>query len=154
MMDKLPKIFRSAVDGKYRKWGGSTTFMGSGMITTGDIADIEAVVVLDEVLGLARPQYNLQALCRTIRMDKLVMNVDIATSLAGQRKVPELIEMDISKEAYTDMDFDLWKNGVHVVVSDEAGMKAAHDVLGMNISDAARDLANEEPGHLRLPRRL
>lgn len=140
-MDKLPKIYRSAVDGKYRHWGGSTTFMGSGMITTSDIADIEAVVVLDEVLGLARPQYNLQAMCRTIRMDKLVMNIDIATSLAGQRKVPELVEMDISKEAYTDMDFDLWKNGVHVVVSDEAGMKAAHDLLGMNISDAARDLA-------------
>jgi hypothetical protein len=77
-------------------------------------------------------------------MDKLTARIDVATKLAGQEKVPPLIEAEISKESYTPVNFDLWKNVVHVVVADEAQMKAAHDILGLHTSDAARDLARME----------
>jgi len=144
-MDSMPKVFRSAVDGQYYRYTGqpetSREFRAAGAILPTDIADIEAVTILDEVLGLARPQYKLEPICRPVKMDKLTARVDIATSLAGQRKVPPMVEAEISAEAYTKMDFDLPKNVVHVVVADETGMKAAHDILGMNIADAARDIA-------------
>ena len=42
------------------------------------------------------------------------------------------------------VDFDLWKNVVHVVISDEARMKAAHDILRLHVEDAARELARME----------
>ena len=71
------------MDGKYYHWDGGRTFE-AGLVTSGDINAIEAVVILDEVLGLARPQYTLRDICRPVRMDKLVCNVDIATKLAGQ----------------------------------------------------------------------
>ena len=114
------------------------------MITPGDIADIEAVVILDEVLGLARPQYTLRGLCRPVRMDSLTARVDVATALAGKEKVPPLVEAEIVAEAYSAVDFALWKNVVHVAISDEARKKAAHDILGLHASDAARDLARME----------
>jgi len=138
-----PRIYHSAVNGGYFKQPRSTVFEAQ-MITPGDIADIEAVTILDEVLGLARPQYKLRPVCRPIRMDSLTARIDVATALAGQEKVPALVEAEISAEAYTPVDFALWKNVVHVALSDEARKKAAHDILGLHVSDAARDLARME----------
>jgi len=77
-------------------------------------------------------------------MPKLTANVDVATSLAGVEKVPPLVEAEIVSEAYTRVSFDLWKNVVHVAISDEARMKAAHDILALHTADAARDLARME----------
>lgn len=77
-------------------------------------------------------------------MDSLTANGDIATKLTGQEKVPPLVEAEISAEAYTRVRFDLWKNVVHVALSDEAVKKAAHDILGLNVSDAAKELARME----------
>ena len=138
-----PRVYHSAVNGGYYKQPRSTVFEAQ-MITPGDIADIEAVTILDEVLGLARPQYKFRPVCRPIRMDSLTARIDVATALAGQEKVPALVEAEITAEAYTKVDFDLWKNVVHVALSDEARKKAAHDILGLHVSDAARDLARME----------
>jgi len=77
-------------------------------------------VILDEVLGAARPLYKLRAICRPVRMDSLTARVDIATGLTGQEKVPPMVEAEIASESYSPVSFDLWKNVVHVVVSDEA----------------------------------
>jgi len=138
-----PRVYRSASDGKYYKQADSRVFEAQ-MIAPSDISAIEAVTILDEVLGLARPQYVLRNVCRPVRMDSLTARVDIATALAGKEKVPPLVEAEIVAEAYTDVDFDLWKNVVHIAISDEAIKKAAHDILGLHVSDAARDLARME----------
>ena len=138
-----PRVWRSAETGRYYKQAEPQVFEAQ-MITPGDISSIEAVTILDEVLGLARPDYILRQICRKVRMDHLTARVDIATSLTGQEKVPPLVEAEISAEAYSAVDFDLWKNVVHVVLSDEARKKAAHDILGLHVSDAARDLARME----------
>ena len=55
------------------------------MIQPGDISAIEAVTILDEVLGLARPDYILRQICRKIRMDHLTARIDIAGSQGGRR---------------------------------------------------------------------
>jgi hypothetical protein len=142
------RVYQSAVDRKFYKASGnpdlSRKFEAAGIVMPSDIADIKAVTILNEVLGLARPQYNLRGVCRPIPMDNLTMRVDIATSLAGQEKVKPLEEAAISKEAYTAVNFDLWKNVVHVALADETQMKAAHPLLQMHVSDAARDLARME----------
>jgi hypothetical protein len=72
------------------------------------------------------------------------MRVDVATKLAGQEKVPAAVEAELSAEAYSVVNFDLWKNVVHIVITDEAVKKAAHSLLTMHIEDAARDLARME----------
>jgi len=138
-----PRIYRSASDGKYYKQADSRVFEAQ-MIAPSDISAIEAVTILDEVLGLAVPQYVLRNVCRPVRMDSLTARVDIATALAGKEKVPPLVEAELSAEAYSKVDFDLWKNVVHVAISDEARKKAAHDILGLHVSDAARDLVRME----------
>jgi len=138
-----PRVWRSARNGRYYRQPAPRVFEAQ-LITPEDISSIEAVTILDEVLGLARPKYKLRQLCRLVRMDALTARVDIATALAGQEKVPPLVEAEISAEAYSKVDFDLWKNVVHVALSDEALKKAAHDILALHVADAARDLARME----------
>ncbi len=77
-------------------------------------------------------------------MAKLTARVDVATALTGVEKVPPLAEAEIRAEAYTSVNFDLWKNVVHVVVSDEAAMKAAHDIMALQTTDAAKEIARME----------
>jgi len=79
-----------------------------------------------------------------IRMAKLTARIDVATAYTGSEKVPPLVEAAINAQAYSKVDFDLWKNVVHVVISDEAVMKAAHDIMALNVNDAAKELARME----------
>lgn len=139
----MSRVWRSALTGQYWKQPSPSTYEAQA-ITPQDIADIEAVTILDEVLGLASPKYKLRDICRPIRMDSLTARIDIATNLTGQEKVPPMVEAELAAESYTAVNFDLWKNVVHVVISDEAIKKAAHDVLSLNVEDAARDLARME----------
>ena len=137
------RVYWDPSAGRYYKAGRLGSFEAQ-IITPEDIEAIEAVTVLDEVLGLARPQYRLRQICRIIRMNKLTARIDVATALAGVEKVPPLVEAEVSAEAYSKVDFDLWKNVVHVVLADEATMKAAYDVMNLHVRDAARDLARME----------
>jgi len=82
-------------------------------------------------------------------MPKLVASIDIATALTGVEKVPPMVEAEISAEAYSRTNFDLWKNVAHVVVSDEAQKKAAHDIMGTQITDAAKELARMENSQIK-----
>lgn len=128
---------------EYHKQRALHTYQAAA-IMPGDITDIEAATILDEVLGLAQPKYKLRGICRPVRMDGLTARIDIATGLTGQEKVPAMVEAEISSESYSAVEFDLWKNVVHVVISDEAVKKAAHDILRLHVEDAARDLARME----------
>ncbi len=142
-MTEQPRVWRSAASGLYYRQPRLGVYEAQ-LIEPGDVSSIEATAVLDEVLGLAAPQYTLRGVCRPVRMDGLTARVDVATKLAGREKVPSMVEAELSAEAYTAVEFDLWKNVVHVAVSDEAQKRAAHDVLGLHASDAARDLARME----------
>lgn len=149
-MTQTSRIFKSAFDqpgdGKFHKLpaglGEVKDFRYEAMVTMNDIADIDSVTVLDEVLGLARPQYVLAGnACRIIPSDTLEFSVDVATKLAAQEKVPDLVEPDLKKLGWTRVPFDLWKNQVHVAVGDKAARRASHNVLQLSIEDAAGAIA-------------
>jgi hypothetical protein len=123
--------------------------MPAGFIDVGDIVDIEAKVIVGEVLGLAYNEYKLRTLCRIIKLPDLIGDIPIATKLTGQRHVPPLEEAALTKQAYVLTHFDLeqyGKNVVHIAISYEAGKKKnlVGDVLGMHTKDAAKSLAKME----------
>jgi len=138
-----PRVWRSSVNGRYYRQPGPQVFEAQ-IIQPDDVSSIEAVTILEEVLGLAAPQYVLRNLCRLVRMDALAARVDVATKLTGEEKVPPLVEAEVTTQAYSKVEFDLWKNVVHIVISDEARKKAVHNLLSLHVSDAARDLARME----------
>ena len=151
-MMKMPKVYYSALKKDFFKYAGTPEkngrFAASGIITPTDIEDVEAVVVLEQVLGLSRPLYNLRQMCKVIPMDKLVAKIDTYGKLTAQEKVLPLVEAEISDRDRERTAFDLWKNVTHVVCSDEAGMKSSHDELQMSTEDAAKALTNSENGQI------
>lgn len=147
-LNEYPRIVRSSVDGKYRKFVGlaepQMKYATAGIVTPHDIKDVEAVAVLDEVLGLARPQYSLRRMCRVEPNDKLILYYDVYDTLAAQEKVPPLVEAEIADLGRERKEARLWKNVVHVAASDEAQMMSIHNEMPMQISDAAKALAYSE----------
>lgn len=109
-----------------------------------DLTDIQAQVVIRELLGLARVQYRMRGLCKVVSMPHLVADIRTATDYTGSEKVPELHEADIKSQSYSKASFDLWKNVVHLAISWEAKLKSDLDVMSLQIGSAAKELARME----------
>lgn len=132
-MANEPCVARNPVDRKYyatRFPEGS--FREAQLVTPEDISEIEAVVVLDEVLGFAAPEQRLRPLCTVIRMPELTMRVDVGTLRTGSPKVPPMVEAELKADAYVPVPFELWKNVDHIAFSDEAVKKAHHDIVRLS----------------------
>jgi len=114
------------------------------MLMVDDITNVQAYTVIRELLGLARVQYNLRELCKVVRMPHLTADIRTATTYSGSEKVPELVEADIKSHTYSKASFSLWKNVVHLAVSLEAKLKSDIDVMGLQIADAAKEMARME----------
>ena len=70
------RVFKSAVDGKfykanYSERGRNASLTAGGIVSPSDVEAVEAVTILEQVLGYAWPNYNLRSICRTIPMDNL-----------------------------------------------------------------------------------
>lgn len=114
-----------------------------------DIPDpIKARVIVEEVIGVARPKYKMRQLCRVMNVDVLQLEVPIATELTGQEKVPALVEAELSAQAYEALSFSLWKNVVHIAVAKETELRAPFEVMRMNVQDAAKEVARMENGQI------
>ena len=99
------------------------------------LSDLEPLRAVLEARHLILRE-NLPEIARTLWAPYVILKADTSG-------LP-LDEAEIAAESYTAVSFDLWKNVVHIVVSDEAAKKAAHDVLSLNVEDAAKDLARME----------
>jgi len=146
----MVRVFRSAVTGEYFKMSpkanpeATRRYEAAGAITPTDTEDSEAVVILDELLGLQRRAYTLRNMCRVVRMDQLTGRIDIATKGSAHEKVEPMEEAKITGQSYTAVSFDLWKNVYHVILADESIKKSAHDILNSHIRDAAGALLHSE----------
>ena len=114
-----------------------------------DITDVTATVIIREMLGLARVQYNLRELCRVIPMPHLVADIRTATDYTGSEQVPEMVEADIKSQAYSKTSFDLWKNVVHLAVSAESELKSDIGIMQLEIESAAKELARMENSQIK-----
>jgi hypothetical protein len=122
-----------------RFYGGRIGDYRGGILV--DVSTIQATNVLAELLGLARPNYTLDAAVRAISTPELVLSVDTEAVGAGNEKLSPLEESLISEKTFSRVNLECDLNEVHIVVEDRAAMKASHDVLSLNIADAALEIA-------------
>ena len=109
-----------------------------------DISAVNIAILLQEILGLQRPVYNLRNVCRVINMNELKATIPIFTKPTAQEKVPPLTEASLEAAGWTSLTFSLWKNVTHIVVSDEVQKTANVDIFGTQTRDAAGALAASE----------
>jgi hypothetical protein len=109
-----------------------------------DISAVNIAILLQEILGLQRPVYNLRNACRIINMNALKATIPIFTKPTATEKVPPLTEASLEEAGWTSITFSLWKNVTHIVISDEIQKTANVDVFGTQTRDAAGALAASE----------
>lgn len=114
------------------------------LIQSENISELEREVIVEQILGLAKKDYNLRQLCRVIPMKELHAKIRFATSLTGTEKVGEGVEAPLKNQSYSTLTFDLWKNVVHFAITKEAEFNANENIWQMHATDAARELAKME----------
>jgi len=140
------KVWRNPTNGKvYKGEIGDMRYEAQFL----DITAIAAKVVMDEVLGLARPNYVLRNICRLVPMAKLGGEYPIATKLVADEKVKPLVEAQLTKMEFTTVPFALWKNVVHVALSDEEQMMASVNLMAQHVQDAGGALAASENSQIK-----
>ncbi len=121
----------------------------AAIVETPDITPVDLKILLQEILGLQRPAYNLRNVTRQINMNALKASMPVYTKLTAEEKVPELTEAPVKAGAWATIDFSLWKNVVHIVVSDEAQKRANVDIFGTQTRDAAGALTASENSQIK-----
>jgi hypothetical protein len=114
------------------------------MPSLADISAVNIAILLQEILGLERPVYNLRNACRIIMMNELKASIPIFTKPTASEKVPPLTEASLEEAGWSSITFSLWKNVTHIVLSDEIQKTANVDVFGTQTRDAAGALAASE----------
>jgi hypothetical protein len=109
-----------------------------------DISAVNIPILLQEIVGLQRPVYNLRNICRVINMNALKATIPIYTKGTATEMVPPLVEASLDPDAWSTVTFALWKNVQHIVVSDELQKLANVDIFGTATRDAAGALAYSE----------
>ncbi len=116
-----------------------------GMIDYSDVDEFEAEVIVEDVMEVARQEYNLRELCRVVSMDKLEGTIRMIDGpVEGSEKVGELEEAPLDSADFAEVNFNLWKNVAHVAISNEAQHRDSVNVFELNVTDAGRELARME----------
>lgn len=105
-------------------------------------SDVQAKIILEELLGFARPAYTLAACCTSYPTPELVKTIGVATKGAGQRNVRPLVESKITGSAPTIVKVDCHLNEYHIVIEDKQARQGAWDLLGNYIQDGGREMAH------------
>lgn len=127
-----------------RVFNAANVKQAQGLPTIADISAVNIAILLQEVLGLQRPVYNLRNVCRVINMNALKATIPIFTKPTAQEKIPPLGEASLDAAGWSSVTFALWKNVAHIVVSDEIQKIANVDIFGTQTRDAAGALAASE----------
>ena len=104
--------------------------------------DVQAKIVLEELLGFARPAYVLAGCCVSYPTPELVKTIGVATKGSGQRNVKPLIESKITGSAPTIVKVDCHLNEYHIVIEDKQARQGAWDLLGNYIADGGQEVAH------------
>jgi hypothetical protein len=119
-------------------------------IAASDVEAIKAKVILQTLLGLARPQRVLRGICKIIPVEKTEVSIDATSIATTEEKVPEFVEPKITFPKPDRIDFELYKNEVLLVRSDEARLTETSEARDspnsrtFQIGNAALELARTE----------
>ena len=136
-MEMEMEIYDAGLKAEYERYS-----YQAGITDWSDISSITVINVMDEVLSRKWRKYMLLNAIRSVDMPDLALKIDyISTKMAGQEKVPDLVEATIEEEAFTQLSFDLWKNVVHIAKSDKSQKKANHPIMQIGIEQASKALS-------------
>jgi hypothetical protein len=112
----------------------------AGVLDTVHVQTLNAVQILDMIIGEEYRQYYLQEGCTRIPVPKLELRIPIANKYEASERVPPMVEPNILNTRFTTVEFNLWKNVVALAVEDESRLRPAVDPFASQIKTAASAL--------------
>jgi len=125
---------------KYGRQAMSQYRSASGVVTVGDSSAINVIQILGEVLGTAQRNYSLEQAVTTVATPNLSLSVDTWQGFAASQDVGEGVEALVKKGRITRTEYLLKKDVGHIMVTDEAQLRADRDLFSTHVNHAVQDL--------------
>jgi len=115
-----------------------------------DLSDImKPEVIVEEIVGLARPMYVLRALCKVFQLDELEAKVPTATKFTGQKKVKPMEKVKLDSSTWGEIPVDCYKNCVNFALAFETTQKSRWDLIRIQADESAKTIARMEDEDIR-----
>lgn len=122
----------------YELWRAAKRDYAAGSWDTSNITNIQSTELLTEILAREwRRFYAIEGVTR-VPVPKLKLDIPfISTKIIASKKVPSMVAPTIGRSTASKVSFDLWKNGIDIISSDEAELQANISPLNLDIEQAA-----------------
>jgi hypothetical protein len=114
---------------------------GQAALTAGDMSQLTAKIVLQEVFGLERAMPMLASCCRPMPMAKLIQSFRVASQSSASRKVAKGQEPDLNLNKFLEVKMECWLNASHVAGYWEDNWESDTPIMTVTEQDAANALA-------------
>jgi len=113
---------------------------GAAVGTNSDFSAIDVVNVLAEMVNTELRNFTLEQALTTIGTPQLNLRVDTYTRFINSLGVPEGVAPQTKRPSISRTSFDLTKDVGHVGFTDEAQLRAVHDIFKQAIDTAVTDM--------------
>jgi hypothetical protein len=113
---------------------------GAGVVLSTDSTAINVIQILGEVQGTTERQYSMEEAVTRIATPNLSLSIDKWAGFAASSDVGEGVEALVKKGKITRTEYLLKKDVGHIMVTDEAQLRADRDVFTLHVNHAVRDL--------------
>jgi hypothetical protein len=108
--------------------------------TNTDFSAIDVINVLSEMVNTELRNFVLEQALTTIGTPQLNLNIDTYTRFTNTQGVPEGVAPQTKRPAVSRTAFNLTKDIGHVAFTDEAQLRAVHDIFKQAIDTAVTDM--------------
>ena len=119
-------------------WRKAERQMRAGVRDTTTITNIQVTQLLTQIINEEWRMFFAIQGCTRMPVPKLKLDIPyISTRRTAQKKVPELVDINLDKSVESKVSFNLWKNADAVGVSDEAQFQANIAPFELEINQTA-----------------
>jgi len=128
------------INEEYRYLKKTGRIKGAAVGTNTDFAAIDVVNVLAQMVNVELRNFTLEQSLTTIGTPQLNLRIDTWTRFINSQGVPEGIAPMTTRPGVARTSFDLTKDVGHVAFTDEAQLRAVHDIFRQAIDTAVTDM--------------
>lgn len=112
----------------------------AAVVTNADFSAIDVVNVMAEMVGTDLRDFTLEQAVTVVNTPQIELDIDVYTRFSATASVPEGVKPESKRGSVARTNFALPKDVAAVSITDEAQIKAVHDLYRTHIENAVSDL--------------
>jgi hypothetical protein len=125
---------------KYGRQAMNAYRSASGVVTSTDSTAINVIQILGEILGRDERVWNMEEAVTRVATPNLSLSVDSWQGFTASADVAEAVEAFPKKGKITRTEYLLKKDVAHIMITDEAQLRADRSIFDIHVNAAVQDM--------------